>query len=367
VGTAVDSAIDPWFVNTALLPAELRLDIGALLGRSSSNLMAAETGILPGGGDPAACTQNQSVPPRVSLAPFYASMNTSAGGPYLGCWNATQNVVFTTAAGNPRIDLLCARVLDTDVDASGSKKFQVLTVDGTPAASPSRPSVPAGYLELWECRVATNGTITFTDRRTYSRAVGGIRYAPPHDLARAGSYTGDLRIQSSGQIDVWLGSSWTQILSPAGWNSYTPVLTSPGGTLSLGSGGVATGRYALNGKKLDLSLTFQFGTGGDGKYGAITTTLPPGLVHRTGTEEHLPCFLFTTDTGPNSWQGMAYFPPNSNVIWPRFSDSLSDCRIDYWVIATSAGAPGTGRPFVPSGYPAGAGCIFSLSGSVEVQ
>jgi len=53
--------------------------------------------------------------------------------------------------------------------------------------------VPPRAIALWEARVSTTGAVTFTDRRQFTRAAGGVRRSI-RDTSRAGSHQGDLRI-----------------------------------------------------------------------------------------------------------------------------------------------------------------------------
>jgi hypothetical protein len=173
------SAIDPWFVNSKITSTEARRPFSALVGKLPTDTtgMAAETGVLPAPGTPFGLTSNgTSGAPQVAVAPGHCVVETAAGGTYVCTWPTAANLGFTTPAGNPRIDLVCARVQDNEADAGGSTQFSLITVDGTPAASPSAPATPSGYVKLWEVTVATNGGLTFTDRRLFTRAAGGIRF-----------------------------------------------------------------------------------------------------------------------------------------------------------------------------------------------
>lgn len=382
MGNPVASTIDPWFVNSAITSNEARLALSALVGRDPASGITAETGVLPGGA-PAAflpTSNGTSGAPTVSVAPGHCVVATSAGGTYICSWPAATTVALTVPAANPRIDLLCARVRDTDVDASGVKKFEIIPVDGVPASSPTAPAVPAGYLPLYQIQVAASpsGALTITDMRTFTRASGGIRVVTASQLARAGSYVGDIRVQQgTGQIDVWMGSSWSILASPAVWTQFTPTLQyagSPGppsqaaGTVNLGSGASAVGRYIQVGKRLDINYTFVFGTTGlDGGSGAITTQLPGGFVSRAAAETHIVSYLFTGAGDTTSWGGVCWVPANSTTLQPRFSISPSDCRLGNYRIAGTAGTPGTGIPYTPGGYPGGPSAILSINGTIEIQ
>ena len=100
----------------------------------------------------------------------YAGYNDAAVTGNVGARDAT----------NPRIDYIAYRVRDTDEDATGSEDDGIVVIAGTPAGSPSAPSVPSslGSLvilsEVTVPSVANGGALTFTDRRQYASAIGGI-------------------------------------------------------------------------------------------------------------------------------------------------------------------------------------------------
>ena len=62
--------------------------------------------------------------------------------PVLG-WAAVTGNVGARDASNPRIDYIAYKVRDTDEDATGSEDDSIVVIAGTPAGSPSPPSIPA--------------------------------------------------------------------------------------------------------------------------------------------------------------------------------------------------------------------------------
>jgi hypothetical protein len=82
-------------------------------------------------------------------------------GLYHGYNDATVNITLDAADGtNPRIDLIVARVKDTEYGISGDVVV-VEKVTGTPAASPVEPTLPPTALKLASILV-TNGLVTLT-------------------------------------------------------------------------------------------------------------------------------------------------------------------------------------------------------------
>ena len=83
---------------------------------------------------------------------------------------ATVNLTISAAdPTNPRIDLVVARVRDSNV-TGGSDDFLLQKINGTPAASPTVPALINGAIPLAQVAVATGAasivTANITDRRT---------------------------------------------------------------------------------------------------------------------------------------------------------------------------------------------------------
>lgn len=148
------------------------------LGASSSSGLLVGQGVRNGPGNPlgvsAAGGMNLSI-----AAGICAVQGTSATdqGAYLVVLDATPTL--TVAASNPslpRIDSVCVTVTDLG-SSSSSAVVQIIT--GTPAASPSAPSLPANSLLL--CNVAVGAGVSsitsgnLTDSRSYLAAAGGVQ------------------------------------------------------------------------------------------------------------------------------------------------------------------------------------------------
>jgi hypothetical protein len=371
MGTAVASTVDPWFVNTALNMSEARYALSALVGRDPTSNTVAETGVLPGGVTPFLPTSNGTAgAPRVSVAAGHCILTTSGGGTYVCTWPSAANVSLTAPAGNPRIDVLCARVRDTDVDASGVKLFELITVDGTPAASPAVPATPAGYVALYQILCATNGTLTLTDVRPFTRAAGGLRVAiGAAALARAGSYTGDLRVTATGVVDVWLTSTWVTVATPMAWTSFTPTLTSSSGSTPLGGAGAsAIGRYIVIGKVLHLRYIFRAGASMGATWGDVWSTLPPGLTSAPQEETQILAKLnahWPAGVLQAIYLGKAFIPPSSTVMNLYFPYSTSRSDLHTYMMSLDSGViAGTGFPTVAGGYALPG--ILVIQGTVEI-
>lgn len=378
MGDRVPSSVSPWFIDSNLQSVELRAALSTLLAPSSGAPMQVEGGVLPNPTNAwlAVTAAGTTSAPQVQVAGGKCAIPYTAQYGYEATFPATITVDLAAPPGtNPRVDLVVARVFGGIETGDGSLAGAYIeTIDGSPAASPVAPAVPANAIPLAEARVNTNGTVVVTDRRTYTRATGGIRKSDNNPDA-PGAWPSDLRIDAAGNLEAWVVGVWRTIASPATWSQWAPQLFytgGTGGTVNLGSTGTAIGRYSLVGKRLDVAYTFTTGgTGINFGYGTIYTTLPPGLLSRTTSETHLPVFVFaTTAAGADAgaWDGMTFVPPNSNQMIPRVTRSQTDARIGDMRNATASGAVGTGLPQLSGQltFP-GPNAVISINGVLEVQ
>jgi len=362
------SATSPWASSGAITAPEARLILGSLLAKAPGSAVLAEGGVFEGA-VPTASISGSNV-----LVTAHAAVVEAAGGTYV-CPSATTLSVTLNAnpgSGQSRYDLIVGEISGTDSAAV----YQLRAVAGTASASPSVPSVPANTTPLFRVQVTNSGPQTPVWIGGFTRVAGGIRLVESGDT-RVGSYTGDQRRFRTGQIDTWDGTQWNPSVVPSGWSQWSPTLKYagaggyPAGNVNLGVGGSVAGRYVLQGKRLDLSYTFFFGTSGQqGGAGDISTNLPPGLLSRVGLESHILAVLYTGGSGSGSqlvFAGACFVPPNSNQLFPRFALSRSDTAIAGLKNADSSGAAGTGIPLLSGRYPIDAGSILSLTGVIEVQ
>ena len=209
--------------------------------------------------------------------------------------------------------------------------------------------------------------------RDSTRAAGGVRRTE-NDLNRAGSHPRDLRINTLGALDVWQGGVWQPLASPAVWSQFTPVLkysgaanqgTGSGGTVSLGTGATAVGRYIIVGKACRLRYVFRGGSGMNLGSGAIYSELPPGVTSAPQEETQILAKINTMPTTSDEiWQGVCYIPSNSVQMYLYFSRAASDCRLLNYIGASSPGAAGTGVPLIGGGFPDPE--VLVIQGSIEI-
>lgn len=172
----------------------------------------------------------------VHVAPFQLvlqSVRAADGGAYLLTLDAQSdiNILSTPAnATNPRDDLIVAQQSDTYY-GDGNSNWVIRQVVGTPAGSPSDPTVTgsADYVPLARVRVDANATAIaqgkITDLRTsghaksltggkYTVAVGGI--LPVEDATALSNVVGKYDGMCVWQRDIdavwaWNGTLWTPV------------------------------------------------------------------------------------------------------------------------------------------------------------
>jgi hypothetical protein len=177
VDAAADSAQTPFrtFVNgTAVINA----------GTASANEIGG--GVFPGGGAMAVSAgSGMAVVVAAGLCCVPSSLSALQGGYLTGTMTSAS---LTLAAADPssyRIDVIAVTVTDTGV----SSDAVVAVTTGTPASSPSAPSLPANSIALAQVLVppgsSSISTGNVTDERSYVVAPGGVLPIPSSSVAPA--------------------------------------------------------------------------------------------------------------------------------------------------------------------------------------
>ena len=108
--------------------------------------------------------------------------------------DAVEPVTVAAASGsNPRIDVVICQPRGNDLDGGANNDFIFTTVQGTPAASPAVPAVPAGAAALAQILVPTGSASVaagnITDVRPQGLSISGGAAVPPYTGGGIGTYT----------------------------------------------------------------------------------------------------------------------------------------------------------------------------------
>jgi hypothetical protein len=233
--------------------------------------------------------------------------------------------IATSSPTQPRIDSLVAEFVDNG--ASSLYRYRILT--GTPAASPSAPTLPPGdqptasTLRIANVAVGANVT-TILDGNislqtglavmaSYGRvpSIGsdGARpavFAPSEARWRTDKLCFDVAPTSS---------SWAELYLTAGgpaWTAYTPNLTASTTNPTLGTGSIREGAWTRYGRLMVVRANVKFGTSGASAGSGSYRISLPATAKTLTTGRHI---------------GSAYaFDASGN----NFIDGVSISTIDTW-------------------------------------
>lgn len=284
-----------WAVNSVSIDApDARLAMAGLVVRDTSHTV--RSGVF---GSKVRSLVTARTDMKVDVAFFNAVFSRGAayGAVLLSNDGTTQVTIDTAPTANSRIDVVYVLTPDTSQgDVAGSPSFQV--AKGTAAASPQKPSIPAGGFELATVQVPSNATTTssanvvITQTFKFTAAHGGrIPFRSISEIqAETKLAEGTLAYlddPTNPQTYRYDGSSWRL------WEQ-TPqtvnfALATPG--LNLGSGGGITALVSVSAGIARIDFRGRFsGTGmswGDIRYplpfpaaGVFGTT--PGAGAGTG-------------------------------------------------------------------------------------
>jgi hypothetical protein len=159
---------------------DLRLNTASALLSSlgSSSSLGVGSGVRKANGDPmvVAVASGLSVTVATGMAVIQGSAAANTGA-YVVTLDSVATLTCTAAdTVDARIDSVCLTVTDNG-DNTSTAVVQIIT--GTPASSPSAPSLPSNSLRLFNITVAANATTltsgNLSDQRSYMAAAGGIK------------------------------------------------------------------------------------------------------------------------------------------------------------------------------------------------
>lgn len=179
--TALSMRNDVWMDGIQVNGQDLRLEqTGAFLtgaSPSGSTGIAARPGVRYGTGDPLKISASSGMTLSVNAGIAWVQGSAAANsGMYTGCLDTAGTVTLATSdPTNPRIDNIIVQVID---NGDGTSTTKVTPQTGTPAASPSAPTLPANSLLLAQVAVAASASSivagNITDKRVWTVSTGGI-------------------------------------------------------------------------------------------------------------------------------------------------------------------------------------------------
>jgi hypothetical protein len=203
----------PMFQNTLSYSGQNLRDALRVVAMATGATFGARAGVRPG--DPGLTVSLSGT--TINVSPGTAMLTDH--GVYIGVLTSTWSGTLTSAhATLDRIDLVYLRIWDTDFDATGLRKTDVVYLAGTASSTPVAPT-PGGTeiaLPLATITVPHSGAgspSVSTSVRPVTVAPGGIL---PTSTAPSTPYTGQYYDSGSGLLR-WNGSAWRQV------NPYTPV------------------------------------------------------------------------------------------------------------------------------------------------
>ncbi len=217
--------------------------------------------------------QNGSPNMSVNVLPGTFTVSRSGQGPYAGWSVGSINVTIAASdPTNPRIDLVCAQVIDSAQGDSGTQP-QIVVVTGIAKAVPLRSdaALPANATPLGYVTVAANATsitnANIADARLSASVAHGIRPMMPGDsLAETGFRVGELRdstaLASGIGIERYNGSGWDPVAFSGAMIPWTPTMSGMNN-----NNGAFVARYRRIGKlvwlngKFNPNPTADLGTG----------------------------------------------------------------------------------------------------------
>lgn len=257
--------------NAPTTPLDARLmDLGRVVSDVAGNPRTGILGTLPAGGLLTALgTMNVSV-----AAAVFAASRTKADGVVVFANDGAVNVAISAApVSNSRITVIWVKQND-DTQGDANALPVLGTTDGTAAATPLKPAIPTGALELGTLRVysgttaANGGLNTLTETYQMTAMQGGVvpfRTKAELDLwttAAPGQVVIDI---TTGLLYARVGSAWrskesvTRVMIPSGVVGGTVAadgtVTPTTGASSLRIDGIFTAEFREYEIRFALSLT----------------------------------------------------------------------------------------------------------------
>lgn len=217
----------------------------------------------------------------------------------------------------PRIDSLIAEFVDNG--GSSLYRFRVLT--GTPSASPSAPSLPAGdqptgkTLRIANVSVAANATTVVNANISLqtTMAIPAMYNAVPLVASDGGRPTevtvGGMRWRTDKSCFDVVGTngSWFEMYVNGGgptWVTYTPSVTASTSNPNLGTGSIVEAAWWRSGKTIAVRCNVKFGTSGSAAGSGTYRISLPAAAKTLSTGRHTGSAYAYDDSGTNFIDGV---------------------------------------------------------------
>lgn len=195
---------------------ELRRSQRMLLFGGHSHRFGARQGIHPSNA-PGISVSGTTWTQEDLVAVVYPGL-TSQSGPYVVQKPEESGSLDPADGSNPRIDALDLLIEDDDEDSTGERQATVVYVAGTPASSPSAPSVTTNALRLGTILVPAGGSPSpsVATLGAMTVAAGGIAPVDKDaDLPTVGRYEGmAVYHQTDNYLGVFDGSAFLPLAAP---------------------------------------------------------------------------------------------------------------------------------------------------------
>lgn len=221
---ALDAAAD-----SAQTPFRTFLNGASVINNGSTSANAIGGGVFPGGGAmQVTAASGMSITVAAGLCCVPNSASALQGGYLTGTMTSAALTLAAADASLGRLDLICVTVNDSGTPSSNAV---VQAVTGTPAGSPSLPSLPANSIELASVLVpagaASVTSANVTDLRSYVVAPGGILPIVSSASAPAAPAWQLMYDQATGSVVSGTGSAGsTAPLALFPWDPVVSVQTS---------------------------------------------------------------------------------------------------------------------------------------------
>lgn len=173
--------------------------------------------------------------------------------------------------------------------------------------------------------------------------------------------------QSSQRTFRWnaTNSRWDYVNGP--WYTWTPTLTTTGGTAVTASPLTTRGSYVIAEGRIRFNVGMSFAGAINGQSGALVVQMPASVVSKASNPEQdtICSYLYSAFDGA-IYSGGGVVTASASTVAPFFPRSSSNCSMAAFMNATGPGVTGSGVPLVSGSYPLTNGSILNVWGEYEL-